>query len=393
MGSDDNFAYLLPFIFLTFGVTLIAVSRWGSTSARNWGTGFLLAAGGFAFPIIFGFLPVEVQALVCNALFLGAFYFYGEALLVRFKAPRYVALRLGFCAIVFAVISYLILVDPNLPAMLTIADLSCAALLAFSLLRVMRRAVQPIDRILLVCSALVVLETVTRTTIYLSVASFGDMENFVTSPYAFFMQLAASIFGLLLALGALGSVAMDVIGDFRNAAEQDPLSGLLNRRGFERVISALNRGDWTRSGVIISCDIDHFKRVNDTFGHASGDLVIAAFARLLGDNLPREASVARFGGEEFVAFLPNHTLAEGGLFANVIRLGFAAHDWSGIGIGQQITASFGVAGIALGDHSLHDAVGRADKCLYAAKTNGRNNVMMEGSQSREPVGLRIVSVA
>ncbi|WP_341872386.1 GGDEF domain-containing protein [Neorhizobium vignae] len=226
-----------------------------------------------------------------------------------------------------------------------------------------------------------------------SSGTYTTLDDFLASDYAFFMQMSASVIGFLMALTVLGTVMLDVVWQHRHAAEHDPLTDLLNRRGFERAIPDFSRESFP-SGAVLVCDIDHFKLVNDRFGHAAGDMVIVGLAAALRDGLPSDALVARFGGEEFVAFLPGVTLAEAGMLCNAIRLAFAARDWREGGVTQQITASFGVSATASGDHSMHDAIGRADACLYAAKSAGRNQVVMEGQQAAHaPTQLRVVSAA
>jgi diguanylate cyclase (GGDEF)-like protein len=152
-----------------------------------------------------------------------------------------------------------------------------------------------------------------------------------------------------------------------------------------------SKGATGTTGAVIICDIDDFKRVNDTFGHACGDLVIRGLAEQLTARLPKGAFAARFGGEEFVAFLPDAKIAQAAAFANAIRLDFAAADRGELGTQQAITASFGVAEHREGDRSLHEQIGRADIALYAAKEAGRNRVMLEGDPPRDPPAIRIVS--
>lgn len=126
-------------------------------------------------------------------------------------------------------------------------------------------------------------------------------------------------------------------------------------------------------------------------GHAAGDAVIAGLADLLRQRLPAGAFAARFGGEEFVAFVPGATLADGGKFANAIRLAFSAADRPELaGVGK-ITASFGVAAVASGDPSLSENIGRADAALYAAKDAGRNRVMLEGTPALEAPAIHVAS--
>jgi diguanylate cyclase (GGDEF)-like protein len=314
-------------------------------------------------------LPLEAQAIISNAFFFSAFFLYGQALYSRFQTPSVLAARLIFCAVAMGGITYLVLTH-NLKGELVVSDVACALLLAIPLWQVRGRINRSIDRLLAGMVGLVVVETTLRFVSLLLVTSgdaYATLDDFLSSDYAFVMQVGASILGFLLALTVLGTVMLDVVGQHRHAAEHDPLTDLLNRRGFERAIpdfgSTLGKDDYP-AGAVIVCDIDHFKLVNDRFGHAAGDTVIVGMAAALRNGLPGDAIVARFGGEEFVTFLPGITLAEAGVLANAIRLTFAARDWREGGISQQITASFGVSSTARGDHSMHDAIGRADACLY-----------------------------
>ena len=394
MESQDNFAYLLPFIMATFGTVFLVVERWGAVSARYWGFGYISAALGFSSPLIVAALPIPAQALISNVFFFAAFFFYGQALLVRFSRPTLVPARLLICAAAIALVAYEILVEQDLRGELTVGDFTCIALLALPLWSVRGHVIREADKVLVAMVCLVVAETLIRVTSLLvmtTAGSYPSMEGFLSSDYAFYMQFAASIVGFLLALTVLGTLVLDVIGRHRDAAERDPLTDLLNRRGFEQALPDFARGAFPDGAVLVG-DIDHFKQVNDLFGHAAGDYVIIGFAQTLRRHLPKDAAVARFGGEEFVAFLPDVSLAEAGRLGDAIRLAFAEHGWHERGIDQQITASFGVSATARGDHSVHDAIGRADACLYAAKAGGRNQVVVEGRRSPEiSPALRVVS--
>ncbi len=393
MEQTDNFAYLLPFIFLVFGTIFLIADRWSDGSARYWGLGYVLSSFGFAFPVIGFALPFWVQAVVANALFFSAFLLYGQALLVRFKRPRLLVARLSFALVAFAVTCWFILIEENLRSQLAVGDSSLAILLAISIIAVRRSARSLIDRMLVVITSLVVIETTARVVVLLastSADSFESLDQFLSSEYAFLMQVAASLVGFVMALTVLGSVVSDVITGHRDAAERDPLTGLFNRRGFEQALPETLGGNFPAGAVIVG-DIDHFKQVNDRFGHAAGDHVIIGFAQILRANL-RSVAIARFGGEEFVSFLPGIGRAEAAEMVEKARLGFAAMSWRDHGIDGTITASFGVSVTAPGDHSVHDALGRADACLYMAKNAGRNRVVTEGQRPPEgPPPLRIVS--
>ncbi len=389
MGAAVNFAFMLPVMMLTFGCTFLVVARFRSPEAGWWAAGFLSAAVAFSVPMFFSWLPIPVQALSADALFLSAFYFYSGALLKRFRRPLRMVFRLGVCVVAYAALAYAVLVLESLPAELLISDIACSALLIFAIGSSVRSTRRAIDRILLGVASLIVLEAIVRNVILLVIFSpEGGLESFGASTYAFVMQAGASVIALLFALSALAATTLDTIERYRDAAESDSLTGLLNRRGFEEMTRRLKaRG--ALKGAILLCDIDHFKRINDTFGHAAGDSVIAGLAALLKARLPEGAFAARFGGEEFVAFVPGAALADGGKVANAIRLAFSAAEQPDIaGVGK-ITASFGVACVASGDASLTETIGRADAALYAAKDAGRNRVMLEGTPAREAPAIHV----
>jgi diguanylate cyclase (GGDEF)-like protein len=395
MEQTDNFAYLLPFIFFVFGAIFLIADRWSPGSARYWGLGYMSAALGFAFPIVAYALPFPVQAVISNIFFFCAFFLYGHALLVRFGRPTFLWPRLAFTLAAFAAVCWLILIDQDLRSQLAVGDTSLAVLLGFSVAVAWSAARQPIDRILLVVASLVVVETTVRVTALLvstSAGSYESLDQFLSSDYAFLMQVFASIVGFVMALAVLGSVVADVVGRHRHAAEHDPLTNLLNRRGFDEALSQHRNGRSSGDGAIIVGDIDHFKHVNDQFGHAAGDHVIIGFADVLREKFRGAAAIARFGGEEFVAFLPAANLVTAAGMAEEARLAFAGLSWQALGMEGSITASFGVSIIAPGDHSIHDAIVRADACLYVAKNSGRNRVVTEGQRPPDgPPPLRVVS--
>ncbi|MCZ7446826.1 GGDEF domain-containing protein [Agrobacterium rhizogenes] len=392
---QDNFAYLLPFIMLTFGVVFLFLQRIGHASARYWGIGYLSAALGFATPLVLGSLPFEVQAILSNLLFFSAFFFFGHALLTHFERPLYTKARLSIVAVAILLVAFHVFVTPDLKRELVIGDLVCALLLTIPVWIVRKRPVALADRLMVGIACLVVLETLVRIGMLLVMTPGGSMielSEFFESDYAFYMQLAASIFGFLLALSVLASQISVTVDRHLHAAEHDPLTDVLNRRGFDRRVPDF-RND-TPDGAIIACDIDHFKRINDVYGHAAGDIVLIGLSDLLRRNAPEDALVARFGGEEFVVFLPGQTAAAAGQLANGLRTGLSSLDWRNRGVTSQITASFGVSAVARGDHSIHDAIKRADDSLYAAKRGGRDQVVLEGIRlPAEGPALRVVTKA
>ncbi|MEJ8310819.1 diguanylate cyclase [Agrobacterium larrymoorei] len=377
---QDNFAYLLPFILLTFGLIFLSLQAVGFNAGRYWGIGFLSASSGFALPMVLTDTFLVTQAVVSNLLFFAAFFFYGHALLVHFGVKNHWRRRLGFAAAGYCAVCFFIFIEPNLRNGLATSDTLLALLLAPSIFLASRHARNLMDKLLLTAVSLVVIETMTRVTLLMTQTSATSMESldtYLSSDYAYIAQFAASICGFLMALSVLASGAARVLDQHRQLADQDSLTGLLNRRGFDLAAPDF-RVSTPPVGAALICDIDHFKTVNDRFGHATGDRVIIALASLLKETLPANAKVARFGGEEFVAYVPDLPASQLAILANMVRSAFAARNWSEGPFPVHITSSFGVSAIALGDHSIHDAISRADGFLYKAKEAGRNQVMQEG---------------
>ncbi|HLZ97975.1 MAG TPA: diguanylate cyclase [Steroidobacteraceae bacterium] len=160
-----------------------------------------------------------------------------------------------------------------------------------------------------------------------------------------------------------------------DAALTDPLTGLHNRRGLEGRAEAVHfrPGGAPVTQVWIMVDIDHFKRVNDTYGHEAGDEVLKAVAEALRSTARGADIVARFGGEEFVLVLPD-TGAEMALrIAERLRLAIEALSTEVDGQVIRVTASFGVAQRAAQENQL-EVLERADAALYESKKGGRNRV-------------------
>ncbi|MBN2871025.1 MAG: diguanylate cyclase [Campylobacterales bacterium] len=153
----------------------------------------------------------------------------------------------------------------------------------------------------------------------------------------------------------------------------DPLTKLFNRHKFNEVFEKMilrRHWDNARTFGLIIADIDHFKRVNDTYGHQSGDRVLMSVAQTISETIRTGDVLARWGGEEFVCLLPDVDLAKTQYVAEKIRKAVEELHPEEVG---SVTASFGVSVYVPGD-TQESLVSRADSALYRAKTNGRNRV-------------------
>ncbi|RYF27611.1 MAG: diguanylate cyclase [Comamonadaceae bacterium] len=163
--------------------------------------------------------------------------------------------------------------------------------------------------------------------------------------------------------------------ELESLAARDALTGLYNRRRLDDTLQQLFQRS-LRTGhrfALMVIDADHFKRVNDTFGHPAGDAVLQQLAHLIAGNVRVTDFVARYGGEEFVVLLPEpQDEQDAGLVAEKLRAAISAHDFGAAG---PITVSVGLSSSHPADASPSDIVARADSALYQAKQQGRNRTV------------------
>jgi diguanylate cyclase (GGDEF)-like protein len=190
-----------------------------------------------------------------------------------------------------------------------------------------------------------------------------------------------TIFSVELVLYAIGTVFVifilvsdRAVTAHKTAASVDPLSGMLNRRGFAEACSRVieREAPAGRPVTVMIFDIDHFKSINDRFGHPAGDEILKLFSTIVVNNLRISDLSGRIGGEEFAALLPC-SLEEGVLVAERVREAF---EGSGIECEEgavETTVSIGVAGGPAGT-DLEVLLAAADTALYQAKRSGRNRV-------------------
>jgi diguanylate cyclase (GGDEF)-like protein/PAS domain S-box-containing protein len=155
-------------------------------------------------------------------------------------------------------------------------------------------------------------------------------------------------------------------------ATRDPLTGCLNRRAFFEQFTGYWQASWDRHDDLscVMVDVDHFKSINDRFGHSTGDEVLKGVAGALLSAISHSGLVCRFGGEEFCILLPACGVDIAVEAAERLREAIAALQFNGF----QVTASLGVSSNKLGAETTQQMLDEADKCLYHAKRHGRNQV-------------------
>jgi diguanylate cyclase (GGDEF)-like protein len=172
---------------------------------------------------------------------------------------------------------------------------------------------------------------------------------------------------------------------------RDGLTGLYNRSYFLNQIGPLaEQNAMQELGLaVIMVDLDHFKRINDTYGHDFGDHVLREAATVLRESTRSEDLVARYGGEEFVVALPTATLHQAAERAERIRAQIAGRHLEADGIRVRVTASLGLSYVsARGGKTIASLISSADQALYDAKRTGRNRVALARSSDPGPACTR-----
>ncbi|QLF70092.1 GGDEF domain-containing protein [Peteryoungia desertarenae] len=204
------------------------------------------------------------------------------------------------------------------------------------------------------------------TSVQLRPDSFADVNIGTPIAISGFICFVAAITIILRMLMDRSQEQLQVL------VRTDPLTGLLNRRGFIEAFESLRSRPGTSSIALLLFDLDHFKSINDTHGHGTGDGVLQHFARIGRALLPDVAAFGRTGGEEFAAAIPVTEARDAALIAETVRQALADR---GIDLEDRelvVTTSIGIAVMPRADADLDKLMTSADRALYKAKTQGRN---------------------
>ncbi|MBN9220681.1 MAG: GGDEF domain-containing protein [Mesorhizobium sp.] len=381
MDTGLFIALLNPTIALALGAAFLVL--WFHQRHRPYiavlGMSYCISAPGFLFQYFTLPIGMALTKLISNIFFTIAGSCLSGAIIARYgrQVPY-----LGICVLAgggLVSFSWFLFIDPDLTWRILAINFAFGglSLLVAAELRPVRHN-GPTGNILFLLSLLSSINFFVRTLAVVIVhGPFVGYDGFYNSSYWTTALLTHALLSLLIALSLFTAAALDVMRALKTETHTDPLSGLLNRRGFEeRAELLLRRCAAAKFPVaLVLADLDHFKALNDLHGHAAGDRVIADFAGKLRAATGARGAAGRIGGEEFAVLLPLTDLAAARLFAEAVRALYSAGSVDGLPAGTKVTASFGVAARS-GEEALEPLMRRADDALYKAKKNGRDSVRL-----------------
>ena len=253
-----------------------------------------------------------------------------------------------------------------------------------SLLGAQRR--EAIDKLIIATHSLVAAQFMIRPVLTLLIEQGIAADVYRESVYYSVLNLALAFISLMSAMVLIGACVYDQIKQVREQADLDGLTGLRTRRAFEQdVVAAMERAKQECVPIsLVVADIDHFKAVNDVWGHQIGDRAIAQFGEIIKRTV-RDCDIAgRIGGEEFCILAWNCQEEAAVTMADRIRVNFAKTAIDGMPEDHRLTASFGAAGRGQGE-GYGKLFARTDAALYRAKADGRNRTVRGADGSKRAV--------
>ena len=344
--------------------------------ARTWAIAFAVAAGQWALNAVMVLLTpasillmILVSMMVLGSSALCAIGFRQRARLPDRACWFMAAVVAGSLVILFANIAM-----PHMGIKVATTNFFAAAMFLTGGLAVWPRGRRPYpaEITMLVVLALFVLFELTLGSVALGMGRAGEAHH--RDLYRLLLGIGLPSGYLAIGVAAVMLLVADLASQLRLLATSDPLTAVLNRRGFEeastRAFATARRHCLPLSAAI--ADLDHFKTINDRFGHATGDLALQRFANLVTGSIRGADLFARLGGEEFGLVLAG-TRAEGA--AGMLERVRAMVEAMKINGECSITVSFGIAELEDGDTGIEAVLQRADEALYRAKMEGRNRVL------------------
>lgn len=325
-------------------------------------------------------IPLEV--LTRYALLIGSIYLLGAWCLAKCWADRWrvsthphIALQVSI--VTLAVVYHFSWVNPMPWARICSFSVGSGLVLMLPILQVRSRmsSLHWLDKLLLWLSIAFTTYTFTRPGL-IWLLGYSDLRSLPKSPYWLLTLVSILNFALLFSLVMTAIAAKETVDKLRRERDLDALTQLLNRRSFQEYAQQRLADIRLYPMAVLACDIDHFKRINDSWGHKRGDEVLQLVSTTLKDSVRENDLVARFGGEEFVLLLTEISLRDAEAIALRIQRDLRLNN-EVLPSGYTLTLSFGISALD-STTPLDQALREADRLLYEAKNAGRDRVHVSG---------------
>lgn len=347
-------------------------------SLRLWAAVLGLQALGWVLASLRGQISDWLSIVLANGVLMISYAMTAHALRMLLHVPRRLRLLVAIGVLGWLGIAWFAVVTPDFRMRVYIAALSLGcylALLAWPLRHALRRGGSIAQRaMLLVLAAAGAVWCWRLDQMILGVdPSRGLLDP---TPINAAIMIYSAVEPVLASIGFLLMYNEAVQAELHRLARTDPLTGTLNRLALDEEAQRLFRQAAEQASELaaLMIDADHFKAINDRFGHAGGDHVLAALATCIGGHLRAPDVLGRAGGEEFLVLLPDTDAAGAGTLAERMRQQVARLRPVLAGEAQTITISIGVAARQPQDRHADALIHRADRALYAAKRAGRNRI-------------------
>lgn len=378
MTINNLYQLLNPLGFLALAAVFFFIAR-TRTEVRSayWFVGaYTFAAIGFTLSFILGFFELWLLTFLSLVFYFGASYLLATGLTKR--AGNTVP-KLYFGAIaaaaVLSVVVYQLLFPDQSAARISMSLITATLFLSTCALN-WSAASSKSDKAVLILFGIFGVSFLVHVGLIIGLGGWSAIKaSEHLFGYLHATTVAHNMIGLLCAFAAMVAYGRQLFDLMRSEADTDPLTGLLNRRAFYKNIVDLEARAAAdkKSTFLILADLDKFKSVNDLYGHATGDTLIAQVAQTLTENSRTKDIVARIGGEEFLVALVADDLRQAAGIADDMRTAVQQVVLNTKLGPQTFTISMGVSQQLEGE-AIVETLGRADEALYLAKSNGRNRV-------------------
>lgn len=392
--SGVYFQLLNPLIFLMFSAGLGLIWRHDRSFAAARLLSFAFAFGAFAF--IADFIREGMNAIVAtyvtNLLYILAAVYLCAGISRHINETVNWKLLAAMAALTLAALTWFRFVDDSTSGRVLVMNYGVSAMIILTAASTRSNLVRPIYRITAGLLLLVGVAFSIRVTLVIWFT--GDTltgANYPTSVAAMTLHFVSAICALAMAMALFVMFGIEIIRSLTEKAAMDPLTGLPNRRAFELKLTEAEcdaRAGGQGSSIIM-LDIDHFKKINDMYGHVAGDKVLIEVGKILREMAGDTHVPARLGGEEFALLVTNADHRVTRLIAENLRTVIEARACMHFGFGP-VTASLGVCHWQQ-DMQAHDVLVAADTALYAAKKAGRNQVKLAANPLRAAARLTMAT--